>query len=108
MGEKIFEVTEGNWEEVVVNSEKPTLVDFWAAWCGPCRIMAPVMEELAEKYHGSLRVAKCNVEENYDISARNQIHSIPTFVLFENGKEKKRLVGAMSLDKLIEELGLKE
>ena len=80
--------------ESVVGSETPTLVDFWAEWCGPCRAIAPALEELAGEHAGTLTVAKVNVDDNQALALDHEVMSIPTLVIFKDGVEKKRLVGA--------------
>lgn len=82
-----------NFEEEVLNSEIPVLVDFWAAWCGPCRAIAPVVEEIAREYEGRLKVGKLNVDENRQLAAKYGIMSIPTLSVFKDGKEKDRTIG---------------
>ena len=82
-----------NFEKEVLNSEKPVLVDFFADWCGPCNAMAPVVEELAKELEGKAKVGKINVDENSDIAVEYNVMSIPTLILFKDGKEEKRLVG---------------
>lgn len=106
MAGNVIEVSPENWDQEVLNSDKKVVVDFWAAWCGPCRAMAPVIEELAVKHGESVKVVKLNVDEYPDIAAKYEIRSIPTFVLFESGNVKKRVTGSMPLDRLVEEIGL--
>lgn len=106
MAGKVIEITSANWETEVVNSDKPVLIDFWAAWCAPCRIMAPVIEEVAEKYGDKVKVGKLNVDEYPEIATRFGVMSIPTFILFEKGVPKKFTVGARSLESLVNELGI--
>lgn len=86
-------VTDDNFEEEVIQSQLPVLVDFWAAWCGPCRAIAPVVKNLAEKYSGKLKVAKMNVDENPQTPGKYGIMSIPTLILFKQGKEVERIIG---------------
>ena len=81
--------------DAVVGSDTPTLVDFWAEWCGPCRVIAPALEELAAEYADKLTVAKVNVDENQSLALDYEVMSIPTLVVFKDGVEKKRLVGAL-------------
>lgn len=101
---KPMEVNDGNFEKEVLDSSTPVLVDFWAAWCGPCRMVAPELEKLAEEESDRLKVAKLNVDDNRGIAARYGISSIPTMILFKDGKEQKRLVGARSKARILEEI----
>jgi thioredoxin 1 len=87
-------VTEQNFHTEVLQSQVPVLVDFWAAWCGPCRAIAPTVEELAKEYAGKLKVVKLDVDENQEISIRYGVQSIPTLMLFKGGQAAERLVGA--------------
>jgi thioredoxin 1 len=93
-GDKIVVLTKDNFDEMVTNSAKPVLVDFWASWCGPCRAVAPVMEELASEYDGKAVVGKVNVDEQGDISAKFRIMSIPTVMVFKGGQVVEKVVGA--------------
>lgn len=90
-----------NFEEEVLNSEKPVLVDFFADWCGPCKMMAPIVEELATELDGKAKVGKLNVDENSDIAVEYNVMSIPTLIIFKNGKEEKRLVGVQDKEELL-------
>ena len=90
-----------NFEKEVLKSEKPVLVDFYADWCGPCNAMAPVIEELAKELEGKVKVGKINVDENPDITVEYNVMSIPTLIVFKNGKEEKRLVGLRNKEELI-------
>jgi thioredoxin 1 len=96
MSENVKDVNDNSFERDVLQSDQPVLVDFWAAWCGPCRMLAPTVEAVAEKYAGSARVAKVDVDENPSISQRFGIKGIPTLILFKDGKEVERAVGATS------------
>ena len=98
MSEIVKEVTDSSFEQDVLESEQPVLVDFWAPWCGPCRVLAPTIEAVAEKYAGSARVVKLNVDDSPSISQRFGIKGIPTMILFKGGKEEERVVGATSKD----------
>jgi thioredoxin 1 len=95
MAGKAIEVTDSTFKTDVLQSELPVLVDFWAAWCGPCRMVAPIVDELADEYDGKLKVRKLNVDENHDTAKEYGIMSIPTLLLFKEGKQVGRLVGAM-------------
>jgi thioredoxin 1 len=91
MSEYVREVNEGNFAQVVLQSKTPTLVDFWAAWCGPCRALAPIVEAVAEQYAKSARVVKLNVDESPTVTQRYGIQGIPTLILFQEGEEKERI-----------------
>ncbi len=101
-----IEPTSANFEEEVLRSEIPVLVDFWAAWCGPCRLVAPVMDRIAEEYEGTVKVAKVNVDAEQDLAASFGISSIPTIALFEPGQRPRKVVGALSQEGLEEAFGL--
>jgi thioredoxin 1 len=99
----IKQVTDGDFHAEVLESEQPVLVDFWAPWCGPCRVVAPVLEEIAGERE-NLRVVKLNIDENQQTAMNYQILAIPTMVLFRNGQEAKRIQGAMPKKRLEAEL----
>lgn len=90
---KPFEVDDGNFEQVVLQSKIPVLVDFWAPWCRPCIMAAPVLEELAEEYSGKITIAKLNVDQNGVIAAKYKIMAIPNLIVFKNGKPVSQIVG---------------
>ena len=96
MSEYVKEVSDGNFESDVLKSDKPVLVDFWAQWCAPCRMLAPTVEAVAQSYEGKATVVKLNVDDNPAVSQRYGIKGIPTLILFKNGKEEERVVGATS------------
>ena len=96
MSEYVIEVSDSSFETDVLQANLPVLVDFWAAWCAPCRMLAPTVEAVAEKYSASARVVKLNVDDNPSISQRYGIKGIPTLILFKGGKEEERVVGATS------------
>ena len=96
MSENVKEVDDSSFEQDVLQSPQPVLVDFWAAWCAPCRMLAPTVDAVAEKYAGSALVVKLNVDDNPAISQRYGIKGIPTLILFKGGKEEERVVGATS------------
>lgn len=91
-----YKFTTDNFEEEVLQSSVPVLVDFYADWCNPCKMMAPVVEKLAEEYDGTMKVGKCNIDENMQIAQRYRVSSIPAFVIFKDGKQLDSFIGAMS------------
>jgi thioredoxin 1 len=103
---KPIELTSATFDEEVLHSEVPVLVDFWAAWCGPCRLVAPVMNQIAEEYEGSVKVAKVNVDAERELAASFGISSIPTIALFEPDQQPRAVVGALSKEGLEETFGL--
>lgn len=100
MSKHTFEVTDNNFQESVLKSETPVLVDFWAEWCGPCKMIAPVVDELAQKYEGQLRVGKMDVDHNGNVPAMFDIQGIPTLILFKNGQPVQHIVGYKTKDQL--------
>lgn len=91
----VKQVTDGDFESTVINAGKPAFVDFWAPWCGPCRIIGPIVEELAPSYEGRAVIAKINVDDNPGVAQRYQVSSIPTLLMFKDGKLVDRAVGAL-------------
>lgn len=100
---ELLEVTDATFQSEVLDKEGPVLVDFWAAWCGPCRMMEPVLHEVAEEIPG-LTVAQLNVDENGQTAMQYSVMSIPTFIIFKNGQVAHRVMGAMPKKKFIEEI----
>lgn len=100
MSDQIKEVTDDSFQSDVLDSEQPVLVDFWAAWCAPCRMLAPTIEQIASDYEGRARVVKLNVDDNAEVSARYNIKGIPTLLLFKEGEVKDQIVGATSKDNI--------
>jgi thioredoxin len=99
----VFQVTDSNFQAEVIESENPVLVDFWAPWCGPCRMVAPVLEEMASE-RPELRIGKLNVDENQQTAAQFEVLSIPTLILFRNGQVAKKVIGAYPKKRLEAEL----
>ena len=99
-----IKVTTENFESEVKNSSVPVLVDFYADWCGPCKIMGPVIEELAKEVEGQAKVGKLNVDEESDLAVEYNVMSIPTIIIFKNGEEAKRFVGVTNKEDLLAEL----
>jgi thioredoxin 1 len=91
--EKVISINATQWDEKVLNSDIPVLVDFWAEWCGPCRMVGPIVEQLAQSMKGKVKVSKLNVDQNQDIAEKYNIQSIPSLVLFKKGNEIARIVG---------------
>ncbi len=96
MSEYTQDVTDSSFEQVVLQSNRPVLVDFWAEWCGPCRVLAPTVEAVAEQYAGDARVVKLNVDDSPAITQRYGVQGIPTLILFKDGEEKERIIGVVS------------
>jgi len=100
MAGAVVEFTEGNFEQEVTKSAVPVLVDMWAAWCGPCRVIAPVVEELAGKYQGKMKMGKLNVDDHPQVAGQYRIMNIPTLLFFKGGEEVDRIVGVVPKEEL--------
>jgi thioredoxin 1 len=97
-------VTDATFDETIAGSTEPVVVDFWAEWCGPCKAIAPILDEIATEQAGKLKVAKLNVDDNPDIARRFDVMSIPTLIVFKDGSAQKRLIGAKGKGQLLAEL----
>jgi len=100
MAEGVLNVTTASWDKEVLEADGLVMVDFWAVWCGPCRIIAPTVEELAKEYAGKLKVAKLNTDENPEVASRYKIMGIPTLIFFRNGEKVDQVVGAVPKSQL--------
>ena len=100
MSEKILHVTDDSFESEVLNSDTPVLVDYWAEWCGPCKMIAPILEEISNEYDGKLKLAKLNIDDNPATPPKYGIRGIPTLMLFRNGNVEATKVGAVSKSQL--------
>ena len=103
MSENIATYTDATFDEQIGSSAVPVVVDFWAEWCGPCKMVAPILEEIAEEQAGSLAIAKLNVDDNPDIARRFGVMSIPTMIVFKDGQEAARIVGAKGKSQLLDD-----
>ncbi|MCZ7557402.1 MAG: thioredoxin [Bacteroidia bacterium] len=101
---KAIEITDGNFEQEVAQSSVPVLIDFWAVWCGPCRIIAPIVEEIAGEYEGKVKVGKLDVDNNAETAGKYGIRSIPTLLIFKGGEVVDRIVGAVPKHTIVEKL----
>jgi thioredoxin 1 len=104
MSANIITLSDSSFDETVKSSESPVLVDFWAEWCGPCKMISPILEEIAAEQEGRLQVAKLNVDENLESARRFEVMSIPTMILFKDGEAQHRIVGAKGKGQLTQEL----
>ena len=97
-------ITDDNFETEVLKSDKPVMIDFWATWCGPCRMIAPIVEELAKEYDGKVKVGKLDVDSNQDTSIKYGVRSIPTVLFFNNGEVKDTIIGAVPKSMFVEKV----
>jgi thioredoxin 1 len=104
MADGIVNLTSANFDETVAASDKPVVVDFWAEWCGPCKMVAPILGEIASEQSDKITVAKVNVDDNPDLAMRYNVMSIPTLIVFDGGEVRRRLVGAKGKGQLLQEL----
>lgn len=101
---KPVEITDANFESEVLKSDKPVLIDFWAVWCGPCKLIAPIVEELATEYDGKIKIGKLDVDSNQQTSIKFGVRSIPTLLLFKDGNLKDTIIGAAPKSKIVEKI----
>ena len=104
MPPNIVTLSDSNFDEEVKSSEEAVLVDFWAEWCGPCKMVAPILQEIATEQEGQLRIGKLNIDENLETARRFEVMSIPTLILFRDGEPQLRIIGAKGKGQLLQEL----
>ena len=105
MSAEITSLSDATFDETVQSSSEAVVVDFWAEWCGPCKMISPILEEIASEHKDKVKVLKLNVDDNPDVTRRYDVMSIPTLIVFKDGQAKKRLVGAKGKGQLLQELG---
>jgi thioredoxin 1 len=104
MSENIVTLSDATFDEHVKSSDIPVLVDFWAEWCGPCKMISPVLEEIAAEHAGKIQIGKLNIDDNLEVTRRFDVMSIPTLILFKNGEPEVRLIGAKPKGQLLQEI----
>jgi thioredoxin 1 len=104
MSENIVTLSDATFDEHVKSSDVPVLVDFWAEWCGPCKMISPVLEEIAEEQAGKIQIGKLNIDDNLEVTRRFDVMSIPTLILFKDGEAKVRITGARGKAQLLQEI----
>ena len=104
MADALATLSDATFDEEIKGAEEPVLVDFWAEWCGPCKMITPILEEIATEHAGKLRIGKLNVDDNPDVARRFEVMAIPTLIVFKDGEPKKRLIGAKGKGQLLQEL----
>jgi thioredoxin 1 len=104
MSENIVTLSDATFDEHVKSSDIPVLVDFWAEWCGPCKMISPVLEEIAKEHAGKIQIGKLNIDDNLEVTRRFDVMSIPTLILFKNGEPEVRLIGAKPKGQLLQEI----
>ena len=102
MSENILKATDAEFDNLVINSDKPVLVDYWAEWCGPCKMIAPILSEIADEYAGKMKICKVDVDSNPETAAKFNVRGIPTLLVFKNGAVEATKVGALSKTQLVE------
>jgi thioredoxin len=101
---KTITITDGNFDEEVTKSDKPVLIDFWATWCGPCKMIAPIVEELVDEYDGKAKIGKLDVDNNQQTAIKFGVRSIPTILIFKDGKLKDTIIGAVPKAQIVQRL----
>ena len=104
MAAGIIDLTDATFDEEIKGSDEPVIVDFWAEWCGPCKLIQPILEEIASEQQGKVKIAKLNIDENLEVSRRFEVMSIPTLIVFRDGEPQTRIIGAKGKQQLLQEL----